>query len=172
MAEVKKATNPCHYYFNDVFQITLPDNRKGLPLRRIWWKLKRNVWYVRVWGPLQFIQRNQGGSPQPKINGATLNLKPSELVEVLTEKEIFTTLDNQGKLMGLRFIPEQRKYCGKQFKVHKVLKKIILETTGELRTLKTPMVLLEDVFCDGSAHGGCDRSCFPFWSEAWLKRVK
>jgi len=64
-----------------------------------------------------------------------------------------------------------RKYCGKRFRVYKRLEKIILETTGELRTVRTPTVLLEEVFCDGEAHGGCDRSCFCFWREAWLKRV-
>jgi len=48
---------------------------------------------------------------------------------------------------------------------------MIIETTGELRKIRTPTVLLEGVFCDGRAHGNCDRSCFCFWREAWLKRV-
>ena len=52
------------------------------------------------------------------------------------------------------------------------LEKIIIETTGEMRPISTPTVLLEGVFCDGSAHGGCDRTCFCFWREGWLKRVK
>jgi len=169
--ELKNVTDPCQYYSESLCQMTLPDNRRGIPLRRIWWQLKRSIWYASVFGPIQFIQRNRRGLSRPNIIGSTLNLKPGELVEVLTEKEIFATLDNQGKLAGLRFIPEQRKYCGKRFKCYKVLRKIILETTGELRTMKAPMVILENVICDGSAHSGCDRSCFPFWSEAWLKRV-
>jgi len=86
-------------------------------------------------------------------------------------KEIFATLDSQGKLRGLRFTPELEKFCGKRLKVYKRLEKIILEATGELRRIRTPTVLLEGVFCDGEAHGGCDRSCFCYWREAWLRRV-
>jgi hypothetical protein len=101
----------------------------------------------------------------------TLNLQPGDWVEVRSAKEIFTTLDAQGKLGGLRFTPEMAKFCGKRFRVYKLLKKIILEATGELRKIKTPTVLLENVFCDGSAHANCDRACFCFWREQWLKRV-
>jgi hypothetical protein len=63
------------------------------------------------------------------------------------------------------------KFCGGRFQVYKNLDKIILETTGELRRIKTPTVILKDAFCDGKAHGECDRSCFCFWREEWLKRV-
>lgn len=63
------------------------------------------------------------------------------------------------------------KFCEKRFRVYKTLDKILLEATGELRKIKTPTVLLEGVICDGKAHGGCDRSCFCFWREAWLRRV-
>lgn len=99
-----------------------------------------------------------------------LHLQPGELVEVLSEDEIHYTLDDKGRLRGLEFIPEMRKFCGKQFRVYKRLEDIILETTGEIRKIKNT-VLLEGAICDGSEHFGCDRSCFCFWREAWLKRV-
>jgi len=100
-----------------------------------------------------------------------LKLQPGEFVEIRSLREIFATLDDQGKLNGLRFTREMEKFCGKRFKVYKRLEKIILEATGELRRIRTPTVLLEGVFCDGQAHGGCDRACFCFWREAWLKRL-
>jgi len=100
-----------------------------------------------------------------------LNLRPGEWVEVRSISEIFATLDENGKLRGLRFNPEMEAFCGGRFKVYKRLDKMIVESTGELRKIRTPTVLLEGVFCDGKAHGGCDRSCFCFWREAWLKRV-
>jgi hypothetical protein len=103
--------------------------------------------------------------------GEKTDLITDEWVEVRSEKEIFDTLDSQGKLRGLRFTPEMAKFCGKRFRVYKKLGKILLETTGELRRIKTPTVILEGAICDGSAHGGCDRSCFCFWREEWLKRV-
>jgi hypothetical protein len=62
-------------------------------------------------------------------------------------------------------------YCGGSFRVFKKVKTIKLEDTGEVRQLKSPTVFLEDVYCDGKRHQGCDRACFHFWREAWLKRI-
>jgi hypothetical protein len=92
-------------------------------------------------------------------------------VEVRSAKEIFASLNEQGKLRGLQFTPEMMSFCGKRFRIYKRVDKIITEATGELRKIKTPTVLLEGVLCDGKAHGGCDRSCFCFWREEWLIRV-
>jgi len=169
----------CQYYFSDMEPFTLPDPRTAIPLRRLWWRLKKYVWFISGWGLLEFLRKILSfkffgkRSSTRKVPSAqlSLNLQPGELVEVRSEKEIFATLDHEGKLRGLNFIPEMRKYCGKRFRVFKRLEKIILETTGELRTVRTPTVFLKGAICDGSAHGGCDRSCFIFWREAWLKRV-
>jgi len=170
----------CQYYFPDLARATLSDPRTAIPLRKSWWRLKKYVWFISVWGPLEFSKKmlssrvsGKHASKNPQIQSVPLilDLQPGELVEVRSEKEIFATLDHEGKLRGLNFIPEMRKYCGKRYRVYKKLKKIILETTGELRTVRTPTVFLEGAFCDGKAHGGCDRSCFIFWREAWLKRV-
>lgn len=109
-------------------------------------------------------------APVP-ADGETLNLEPGEWVEVRTGEEIAKTLDDRGKHRGLGFMPEMQKFCGKRFRVYKKVGTIMLESTGEIRRLKTPTVFLEDCFCDGQAHYGCDRSCFCFWKEAWLKRV-
>ena len=57
----------------------------------------------------------------------------------------------------------------KQFKVYKRVERFVLEHTGEFRRMKNT-VLLDGVLCDGWG-GACDRSCFFFWREAWLKRV-
>ena len=32
-------------------------------------------------------------------------------------------------------------------------------------------VHLDEIRCDGKAHGGCDAACLIFWKEAWLKKV-
>lgn len=98
-------------------------------------------------------------------------LKAGDLVRVKSVSEILETLDEHGKLTGLWFSREMVKFTGKQFRVYKVLRKIILETNGQFRRIRAPTVLLDGVICDGSAHGGCDRSCFCFWREAWLTKV-
>jgi hypothetical protein len=103
--------------------------------------------------------------------GESQNLQPGEWVEVRSKEEIFATLDEKKKYRGLLFMPEMVKFCGKRFKVFKKVEHIMLETTGEIRTLKTPTVFLEGVYCDGEFHLGCDRACFSFWKEVWLKRV-
>jgi hypothetical protein len=174
----------CQYYYPDMAFNCFPDSRLALPLRKYWFALKRYVWYISILGfrgfaakvfPStkigKFALKNKSRSPNVANVGETLNLHPGDWIEVRPAKEIFATLDAQDKLKGLRFTPEMAKFCGKRFRVYKLLGKIVLEATGELRKIKTPTVLLENVFCDGSAHADCDRSCFCFWREQWLNRV-
>jgi hypothetical protein len=107
-------------------------------------------------------------SPSQEIN--PLNLQQGEWVQVKSIEEITQTLDYEKKYKGLYFMPEMEKFCGKKFRVFKQVKIIKLEPTGEVRKLKSPTVFLEGVYCNGKTQNGCDRSCFHFWKEAWLKR--
>jgi hypothetical protein len=122
--------------------------------------------------PSKAVSNNSGAkSPDASDSEIPVNLEPGELVEVRSVKEIFATLDRDGKLKGLRFTPEMSKYCGKKLRVYRRISKLIIETTGEMRNMKSPTFLLEGSICDGSAHSGCERSCFLFWRDEWLKRV-
>lgn len=80
------------------------------------------------------------------------------------------TLNGDRRNKGLRWMTGMRKHCGKQYRVLKRLETIMLEDSGELRKMKNT-VLLEGVMCDGKDFGKCDRSCFHFWREVWLRRV-
>jgi hypothetical protein len=100
-----------------------------------------------------------------------LNLQPGELVEVRSEDEILSTLDERGRLKGLRWMTGMDRYCGKRVRVFKRLEVLLLENSLEYRKLKNT-VLLEGAMCDGKAFNGCGRSCFFYWREAWLKRVE
>lgn len=177
----------CQNSFQDLTRIsaTLPDTR--MALRKYWYGLRALVWLMSVLGPRwvasrlrqrtlmrlgRFAARDEEKlRSRFNIDTDDLNLQPGELVEVKTLKEIFATLDENNKLNGLAFFQEMWSFCGRRFKVYKRLDKMIIETTGELRKMKMPTVLLEGVLCDGRNHGGCNRSCFCFWREAWLKRV-
>jgi acetyl-CoA carboxylase carboxyltransferase component len=119
----------------------------------------------------RFARTYRKSGPQLDARRVDLNLQPGDVVEVRTLEEIFATLDEKNKLRGLGFFREMGKFSGRRFRVYKRLDRIVVETTGELRKMKLPTVLLEGVFCDGRYHGGCDRSCFCYWREAWLKRV-
>jgi hypothetical protein len=180
---VPEGSADCQYCYRGLVEVSSPDTRSALALRRRLWSLKRGVWHLRVLGlsgfltrsprysrVTRFLFRGKRGSDL-KTGPGKLSLQAGDLVEVKSVDEIFATLDGQDKLRGLRFTPEMAKFCGRRFRVYKRLNKIIVEATGELRGIKTPTVLLDGVFCDGKAHGGCDRSCFCFWREDWLNKV-
>jgi hypothetical protein len=114
--------------------------------------------------------RSRSSSPRAAaIPAEVLNLQPGEFVEVRSAPEILATLDADSRLRGLAFLPEMLPYCGKRFRVFRRLEKLFLEESRQIRRTRNT-VLLEGVMCDGKALG-CDRSCFLFWREAWLKRV-
>jgi hypothetical protein len=98
-------------------------------------------------------------------------LIPGERVEVRDKDEILATLDRDGCLDGMPFMPEMLRYCGKQFTIYKRADKTCdtIEKTGGRRLYNT--VHLDGVRCDGSAHGGCQATCLIFWNESWLKRA-
>src|SRR2546423_9704858 len=99
-----------------------------------------------------------------------LNLRAGELVEVRSESEILSTLDENGTLEDLPFMPEMLQFCGKRFRVYRRADKTCdtIHNTG-IRRMKD-CVHLEELRCGGEAHGGCQARCLIFWKEAWLKR--
>jgi hypothetical protein len=92
---------------------------------------------------------------------------PGDLVVVRSLDEILTTLDEQGTLDRLPFMPEMRAFCGREFRVSRRAFKTCVDDT-EMRQLDDT-VFLEGTRCDGQAHGGCDKQCLIFWKEAWLQ---
>jgi hypothetical protein len=104
----------------------------------------------------------------------SLNLQPGELVEIKSEHEIAATLDATGRCRGLGVMPEMWGFCGKHARVLKRVNSIVVETPNgtdiqDVRKMKDT-VLLEGLICDG-ARLRCDRACFFFWRECWLRRV-
>ncbi len=101
----------------------------------------------------------------------SIKLKAGELVAVRSKEEILSTLDQNGCLDGLPFMPEMFEFCGRQMRVYKRAHKTCdtINNTGARRVTNT--VHLEGSRCDGQAHGGCQAECLLFWKEAWLGRV-
>ena len=101
-----------------------------------------------------------------------MNLKAGEWVEVRSQEEILATLDENGRLENLQFMPEMLQYCGQRLRVFKRADKTCDYTQGwSIRRMKDA-VHLEGVRCDGSGHDGCQAGCLIFWKEAWLERVE
>ncbi len=90
-----------------------------------------------------------------------------QMVEVRSAGEILATLDADGKLDGMPFMPEMARYCGRRFRVLRNAKVTCLEEVGLFRLEDT--VFLEGLRCDGADHDGCQRGCRIFWKTAWLK---
>jgi hypothetical protein len=108
----------------------------------------------------------------PDGASVSLNLKAGEWVEVRSQEEILSTLDSNGRLENLPFMPEMLQYCGKKLRVYKRADKTCEYTQGwSIRRMKDS-VHLEGARCDGSGHEGCQASCLIFWKEAWLKRAE
>src|SRR6266511_204449 len=110
---------------------------------------------------------DQNSTDRP-TNG--LNLRVGELVGVRSVEEILGTLDQDGRLEALPFMPEMLKFCGRRFRVYKRADKACdrIEFQGMRRM--NDAVHLEGLRCDGEAHGGCQAGCLIHWKEAWLKR--
>lgn len=96
-------------------------------------------------------------------------LRVGELVEIRSLAEIVATLDADGRLDGMPFMPEMAAFCGRRATVAKSAHKTC-DGHGHIRWLDDS-VHLEGLHCDGSAHGGCQARCLMCWKDAWLKRV-
>ena len=100
---------------------------------------------------------------------ANHHFRAGDRVRVKSREAILSTLDERGELDGMPFMPEMLRYCGEDFKVYKRADKTCdtAQFTG-LREMKST-VHLDDLRCDGSAHGGCQHRCLLFWREEWLE---
>jgi hypothetical protein len=127
-----------------------------------------------LWGGVPF-PRYGGivpvGQPQPT---ATLDLQPGEWVRVKSYAEILATIGRNNKNRGLFFDAEMVPYCGQTFRVRARVTRFIGEATGTMVTLKTPALILENVWCRSHYSDRrmlCPRSIYSWWREVWLERV-
>ena len=105
------------------------------------------------------------------------HLRAGDLVVVRSQVEIRSTLDENGSLDGLPFMPEMLDWCGKPFRVSRRVEKTCVDVPdpriySNRRFANQDVVILDGPRCDGSAHDGCGRGCRVFWKEAWLRRVE
>jgi hypothetical protein len=111
------------------------------------------------------------GKPQPI---SKLNLQAGDLVRVKSYEEILKTLDRKGHNRGMLFDAELVPYCGGVFRVRSRVETFLDEKTGAVRTLKTPAIILENVWCRSHFSDRrlfCPRAIYSWWREAWLERA-
>ena len=106
----------------------------------------------------------------------TARLRPGDVVEVKSPEEILLTLDADGTLDRLPFMPEMMEFCGRRFPVSKRVVKTCTSGTkagSSMRVFRTDDVfLLDGLRCSGADHDGCQKACTIFWREAWLRKVQ
>jgi hypothetical protein len=96
-------------------------------------------------------------------------LRRGDWVTVRSEAEILATLDADGTLDGLPFMPEMRRFCGRDLRVRSRADRTIADRLGFRRM--EDAVHLADTHCDGAEHDGCGRRCSLYWKERWLRRT-
>lgn len=107
----------------------------------------------------------------PRDRNVSSMFSVGDLVEVRSQEEILATLDKNGELDKMPFMPEMLKFCGKQFHVYKRAHKSCDTVSGAYKGIQLDNAIHLDLRCDGSAHGGCQAHCMLFWRDAWLKPV-
>ncbi|HJW44770.1 MAG TPA: hypothetical protein VJ463_09960 [Geothrix sp.] len=98
------------------------------------------------------------------------DFQQGQTVRIRSAEEIARTLDADGRLEGLPFMPEMARFCGTRARIHRHADKTCVEGYG-LRHMDST-VILEDLRCDGSSHDGCQRTCMLFWKQAWLSPLE
>lgn len=90
-------------------------------------------------------------------------------VNVRSAEEILATLDSDGTLDGLPFMPEMLHSCGRSFHVQSQVVKTCVDGHPMRQFPDDDVVILDGPRCDGSAHDGCKHGCRIFWKKAWLR---
>ncbi len=134
-----------------------------------------NRFQSSIWGGLPLPSRT-GKIPAGQLTPRQdLNLRPGELVRMKSYEAILATIDEKCSNRGLNFDAEFAPFCGRVFRVDRRIDRFVDERTGLLRTLKTPAVILDGVYCKSLFAGQrmfCPRAIFLWCREIWLERVQ
>jgi len=101
-------------------------------------------------------------------------LRPGDVVEVRPLDEIAATLDETEACEGLSFMDGMQEYCGRRLVVKKRVRAMFDEPTKRMVKIRNTYIL-EGVICDGirqCGQEGCDRCCFFFWKDKWLRKLQ
>jgi hypothetical protein len=98
-------------------------------------------------------------------------VQAGDWVEVRSKEEILRSLDKNGRLEGLPFMPQMFEYCGRRFKVYKRAHKTCDTVSLEIASRRLANAVHLETRCNGKAYGGCQAACLIFWKDAWLKPV-
>jgi hypothetical protein len=100
------------------------------------------------------------------------DLLVGDCVEVKSWPEIRATLDEQGCLDHLPFMPEMLAMCGRRAVVFRCMHRLFDYRKSRRMRHMDGAVLLAGATCDGARHGGCEAGCHAIWKATWLRKVE
>jgi hypothetical protein len=107
--------------------------------------------------------------------GSRSRLRAGDRVALRSPDEILRTLDDNGTLDSLPFMPEMLDSYGATLRVQYRAEKTCVDVGPNIypdrRFVHGDVVVLGER-CDGRSHDGCKRGCKIFWKESWLRRVE
>jgi len=104
------------------------------------------------------------------MDSKVYKLKAGDWVRVRSKEEVLATLDKNGRLEELPFMPQMFQYCGQKFRVAKRAHKLCGTGHSTISgTMENAVTLEGELRCNGEGFGGCEMGCLFLWKEAWLK---
>ncbi len=109
-----------------------------------------------------------------EINTSTPKFSVGDIVRVRLKEEILQGLDPFNKLEGCLFMNEMWAYCGKKFKVIKLVNNFFDEYRYKMYKTRSHLYILDGLLCNGIVEifdHTCDRSCYLLWHEEWFEGI-
>jgi hypothetical protein len=118
------------------------------------------------------VRLRPAGAPPGTLSLNHDEIKPGDIVRVLSKPEIERTLGRNGKIGGCSFLKNQYGYCGNKYKVFKKIDYFFDEKSQKM-VKSNDLFLLEACYCNGiSAYlKPCGRNCLYYWHKHWLAKL-
>lgn len=100
--------------------------------------------------------------------------KENDTVRVRSRTDVLLTLNTQKRLADDLFVDQMLDFCGREFKIQKVVFNYFDERKYRMFKVMEPLYLLAGGFCHGEVEDfeeRCDRGCYLLWYEEWLEKV-
>ena len=134
-----------------------------------WPEVRQLFRWSTAWARLRIFKAFAERRTTPTIERPGISV--GDWVEVRPPGEILATLTRDGKNRGLRLSEDMLTFCRERFRVCGSVSRFIDETTGTMREMRSPCLVLDSAVCRGF-NVLCPREQFHFWRPEWLRRVE
>jgi hypothetical protein len=137
----------------------------------------KNIWNIKK--RLKYYSLKTCSIVDPKKKDAKKNIsvqtsiREKDWVRVKSKGEIAQIVDYKDSSGGCVFAPEMYSFCGKTYRVYKIVNSFYDEVKEKECKCRN-IFLLDGAFCSGKRKAlphDCDRNCFYFWHHSWLEKI-